>query len=74
MSVELRERFTTLIEAHERRARGAEVAWDSYAEARFAVLAWVDALVLTSLWPSRSQRYHLMLAQRLGTGVLYGLG
>ena len=50
---ELRDRLTALIDAQERRARGAEVPWDSYVEARFAVLAWVDELILNSPWPSR---------------------
>lgn len=60
-SGELRERFTALIEAQEQRARSAEVVWESYLEARFAVLAWVDELVLNSPWPHREQWPHLML-------------
>jgi type VI secretion system protein ImpK len=60
-SAELRERFTALIEAQEQRARSAEVVWESYLEARFAVLAWVDELVLNSPWPHRGEWPHLML-------------
>ncbi|HTE66255.1 MAG TPA: DotU family type IV/VI secretion system protein, partial [Candidatus Binatia bacterium] len=58
---ELRDRLTALIDAQERRARGAEVPWDSYVEARFAVLAWVDELILNSPWPGRGDWQHLML-------------
>ena len=58
---DLRDRLTTLIEAQERRARSGAAAWESYVEARFAVLAWVDELVLNSPWPHRSQWQHLML-------------
>lgn len=58
---ELRERFTALIEAQEQRARNAEGMWESYLEARFAVLAWVDEVVLNSPWPHREQWPHLML-------------
>jgi type VI secretion system protein ImpK len=58
----LRERFTALIDAQEQRARGGEVSWDAYLEARFAVLAWVDELVLNSAWPHRGEWQHLMLA------------
>jgi len=58
---ELRERFTALIEAQEQRARSGEVVWESYLEARFAVLAWVDELVLNSPWPQSGQWPHLML-------------
>jgi len=58
---ELRERFTALIEAQEQRARNGEVVWESYLEARFAVLAWVDELVLNSPWPHAGQWPHLML-------------
>jgi len=60
-SADLRDRLTTLIEAQERRARSGAVAWESYVEARFAVLAWLDELVLNSPWPHRAQWQHLML-------------
>ena len=58
---DLRDRLTALIEAQERRARNGAVPWDAYVEARFAVLAWVDELVLNSPWQHRSQWQHLML-------------
>jgi type VI secretion system protein ImpK len=58
---DLRGRFTTLIAAQERRARSGEAVWESYLEARFAVLAWIDELVLNSPWPERDQWQHLML-------------
>ena len=58
---EVRSRFTALIEASEQRARGGEAVWESYLEARFAVLAWVDELVLNSPWPHAADWPHLML-------------
>lgn len=58
---ELRDRLTALIDAQERRARGGEVPWDTYVEARFAVLAWVDELIMNSSWPGRGDWQHLML-------------
>jgi type VI secretion system protein ImpK len=58
---DLRDRLTALVEAQERRARGGDVPWDTYVEARFAVLAWVDELILNSPWPSRGDWQHLML-------------
>lgn len=58
---ELRDRLTALIDAQERRARGGEVSWDSYVEARYAVLAWVDELIMNSSWPHRGDWQHLML-------------
>jgi type VI secretion system protein ImpK len=59
---ELRDRLVALIEAQERRARAGEAAWDAYVEARFAVLAWVDEMILNSPWPGRGEWQHLMLA------------
>lgn len=58
---DLRDRLTALIEAQERRARGGEVPWEAYVEARFAVLAWVDEVILNSPWPNRGDWQHLML-------------
>jgi len=58
---DLRHRLTSLIEAQERRARDGVVAWDSYVDARFAVLSWVDELILNSPWQHRSEWQHLML-------------
>jgi type VI secretion system protein ImpK len=60
-SAELRDRLTALVDAQERRARGGEVPWDSYVEARFAVLAWVDELILNAPWAGRGDWPHLML-------------
>jgi type VI secretion system protein ImpK len=67
---DLRDRLTALIEAQERRARNGAVPWDAYVEARFAVLAWVDELILNSPWQHRSQWQHLMLtySSRLNAG------
>jgi len=59
---EVRERVTRLIEDQERRVQAGEAPSESYREARFAVLAWVDEIVLTSHWPHRAQWQHIMLA------------
>lgn len=58
---EVRERITRLIEDQEKRVQAGEFSWESYREARFPVLAWVDEAVLTSRWPHRTQWKHLML-------------
>jgi type VI secretion system protein ImpK len=58
---ELRDRLTALIDAQERRAREGDVSWDAYVEARFAVLAWADELIMNSPWPGRGDWQHLML-------------
>ena len=58
---ELRDRLTALIEAQERRARAGEAPWDSYVEARFAVLSWVDEAIMNSSWANRGDWQHLML-------------
>ena len=58
---EVREKIRALVDAQEQRAKSGEARWESYLEARFAVLSWVDELVLTSTWPNRSQWQHLML-------------
>jgi type VI secretion system protein ImpK len=58
---EVRDRTTALIEEQEKRARAGEAVWETYQEARFAVLAWLDELILTSPWPHRGQWQHLML-------------
>jgi type VI secretion system protein ImpK len=34
---------------------------ETFAEARFAVFAWVDEMILTSPWPQRTRWQHLML-------------
>jgi type VI secretion system protein ImpK len=57
---EIREKIKHLIAEQEKRAQSGEVKWESYLEARFAVLSWVDELILTSSWPARNQWQHLM--------------
>jgi type VI secretion system protein ImpK len=58
---EVREKVKNFIADQEKRAKGGEAPWESYLEARFAVLSWVDELVLTSTWANRGQWQHLML-------------
>jgi type VI secretion system protein ImpK len=58
---EVREKIRALVDEQEKRAKSGEVPWESYLEARFAALSWVDELILTSTWPNRSQWQHLML-------------
>ena len=58
---EFRERVISLIAAQEERAKTAGVTIEAFREARFAVLSWVDEIILNSTWPSRSQWQHLML-------------
>ena len=67
---ELREKIKTLLAAQEQRARSGEVTWEAYLEARFAVLSWVDEVILTSSWSARNQWQHLMLTyhQTLNAG------
>ena len=67
---EVREKVKSLIAEQEKRARSGEAPWESYLEARFAVLSWVDEMVLTSSWVNRAQWQHLMLTyhQTLNAG------
>ncbi len=58
---ELRERILALINAQEERVKSGEASPESYREARFAVLSWVDETILNSPWPYRNQWQHLML-------------
>jgi type VI secretion system protein ImpK len=58
---EVRDRIRAFVDEQEKRARSGEVPWESYLEARFAVLSWVDEMILTSRWPNRNQWQHLML-------------
>jgi type VI secretion system protein ImpK len=58
---EVRGKITAMLEEQERRVQAGEAPWESYREARFAVLSWVDEVILTSRWPHRSQWHHLML-------------
>ena len=53
---QVREKIDSLIAEQERRVKAGEVPWDPYREALFAVLSWVDDVVLNSAWP------HLMLS------------
>ncbi len=57
---EVRDKVIHLIGEQERQAKSAGIPWESYLEARFAVLSWVDEIILTSSWPNRSQWQHLM--------------
>ncbi|HVO95792.1 MAG TPA: type IVB secretion system protein IcmH/DotU, partial [Terriglobales bacterium] len=50
------------INGQEERVKSTGVPLESYREARFAVLSWVDEMILNSTWPQRSQWQHLMLA------------
>ena len=58
---ELREKIDALIIEQDRRVKAGAASWDSYREALFAVLSWVDDVVLNSSWPHRNQWRHLML-------------
>jgi type VI protein secretion system component VasF len=58
---EVREKIKSLIAEQEKRAKSGDVLWESYLEARFAVLSWMDEMILTSTWPNRNQWQHLML-------------
>ena len=57
----VREKIDALIAEQDRRVKTGEASWDSYREAFFAVLSWVDEVVLNSRWPYRGQWRHLML-------------
>jgi type VI secretion system protein ImpK len=58
---EFRQRITALINIQEERARTIGVTQEAFREARFAVLSWVDEMVLNSKWLYRSQWQHMML-------------
>lgn len=58
---ELKDRVISLIASQEERAKTAGITLEAFREARFAVLSWVDEIILNSKWPSRSQWQHLML-------------
>lgn len=57
----VRERIDGLIAEQERRVKAGEVSWEAYRHGLFAVLSWVDEVVLNSPWPSRNEWRHLML-------------
>jgi type VI secretion system protein ImpK len=59
---ELREKILTLVNAQEERSKTAGIAVESFREARFAVLSWLDEMILISNWPHRAHWQHLMLA------------
>lgn len=59
---EVREKIIALINVQEERVKTSGVALEAYREARFAVLSWVDEMIMNSTWPERSQWQHLMLA------------
>jgi type VI secretion system protein ImpK len=58
----LREKLLALANAQEERVKSYGIAAESFREARFAVLAWVDETILNSNWPHRMQWQHLMLS------------
>jgi type VI secretion system protein ImpK len=58
---DLREKILALVNAQEEQAKTTGVAMESFREARFAVLSWVDEMILTSNWPHRTHWQHLML-------------
>ncbi len=58
---EVREKILALIEAQEEQVKAKGLAAEAYREARFAVLSWVDEMILNSSWPLRTQWQHLML-------------
>lgn len=58
---EVREKIKALLDVQEKRVRAGEIPQEAYREARYAVLSWVDELVLNSAWPYRTQWQHLML-------------
>jgi type VI secretion system protein ImpK len=58
---EVREKIVGLINAQEEKVKARGIPTETYREARFAVLSWVDEMILNSAWPHRSQWQHLML-------------
>jgi type VI secretion system protein ImpK len=59
--VEVREKVLALINAQEERVKTSGISMEVFREARFAVLSWVDEIILNSNWPHRGQWQHLML-------------
>jgi type VI secretion system protein ImpK len=59
---ECRENIVKLLNAQEQRVGAGAIAPERFAEARFAVLSWVDEMILNSRWPHRTQWQHLMLS------------
>src|ERR1700741_2295832 len=58
----LREKLIALVNVQEERPTNLGVPIETFREARFAVLSWVDETILNSNWPHRSHWQHLMLA------------
>ncbi|MGE5304798.1 MAG: type IVB secretion system protein IcmH/DotU [Alphaproteobacteria bacterium] len=58
---EIREKVIALLNAQDERVKTSGVAVETFREARFAVLSWVDEMILNSNWPQRNQWQHLML-------------
>jgi type VI secretion system protein ImpK len=58
---EVREKVLALLNAQDERVKASGVAVETFREARFAVLSWVDEVILNSNWPQRNQWHHLML-------------
>jgi type VI secretion system protein ImpK len=58
----LREKLIALVNVQEERSINLGVAIETFREARFAVLSWVDETILNSNWPHRGHWQHLMLA------------
>jgi type VI secretion system protein ImpK len=59
---EFRERVVGLINRQDERVKSIGVSNEAFREARFAVLSWVDEMILNSKWPYRTQWQHLMLS------------
>ena len=60
--IELRDKIVSLLNTQEERAKSIGVTQENFHEARFAVLSWVDEMILNSNWTHRTQWQHLMLA------------
>jgi type VI secretion system protein ImpK len=58
---EFREKVLALVNPQEERAKAMGVPAETFREARFAVLSWVDEIILNSTWPHRAHWQHLML-------------
>src|SRR5262245_18057561 len=59
---EFRERIIGLIKRQEEQLKTIRVSNEAFREARFAVISWVDEMILNSKWPHRAHWQHLMLA------------
>lgn len=58
--VEVRGKITHLIDEQEKQVAAGAIPSEAYQAARFAVLSWVDEMILTSSWPERNRWQHLM--------------